>query len=281
MHHRQARPQSCCEPNAKLAASRNAGRRRPCWFKLMDTIGQRAIRRVWIQRGAVVAIWIVVIVAWRRYQTAHELSTADAGQQFIDAVGVAWWGVLAYVAVYLARPIVLFPASVLTIVGGVLFGPIAGVIIVIIAANGSATIAYFVGRLLSGAGTDDTLSDGPVSAVSRWSTRMRANSFETVLVMRFLFLPYDLVNYAAGALRIRYVAFIAATAIGSLPGTISFVLLGASLDRVDQGLDGIDPVALVFSVVVFVTSLVIARVVKRRQAVEAIPQRFITEPSTT
>ncbi len=234
---------------------------------------QTASWRAWVQRGVVVAIWIIAIVAWRRYQTSNDLSTTGAAQEFIDNVETAWWGVLAYVAVYLARPIVLFPASVLTVVGGVLFGPVAGVIIVIIAANGSATIAYLVGRLLRRAPDHD--------AASRWSTKLRNNSFETVLVMRFLFVPYDLVNYAAGALRIRYVPFITATAIGSLPGTISFVLLGASLDRVDQGIDGIDPIALIFSVVIFIASLAIARIVKQRQALTSSSPHLITEPSTT
>ncbi|MBT4985424.1 MAG: hypothetical protein HOM89_12395, partial [Ilumatobacter sp.] len=75
--------------------------------------------------------------------------------------------------------------------------------------------------------------------------------------------------------------FITATAIGSLPGTISFVLLGASLERVDQGLGGIDPIALVLSVVIFVSSLVIARAAKRRQAMPSATHRLSTEPSTT
>jgi uncharacterized membrane protein YdjX (TVP38/TMEM64 family) len=94
---------------------------------------------------------------------------------------------------------------------------------------------------------------------------MRTHSFETVLVMRLLFLPYDLVNYLAGLLRLRWVPFLLATALGSLPGTVSFVLLGASLDRVDEGLGGIDPVALVASMVIFVASLVVAQVLRLRQ----------------
>lgn len=237
-------------------------------------------RRVWIQRAVVVALWIIAIVAWRRFQTTSGLSTTGAAQNFIDNVEMAWWGVLAYVAVYLARPIVLFPASVLTVVGGVLFGPVAGVVIVIVAANGSATIAYLVGRLLGRTPAnrrDEAGAQMATTLLSRWSVKMRDNSFETVLVMRFLFLPYDLVNYAAGALRIRYVAFITATALGSLPGTISFVLLGASLDRVDEGFGGIDPLALVGSVVIFIASLAIARGVKRRQA---STEMILTEPST-
>ena len=245
--------------------------------------GSVARWHVWARRAAVLAVWVAAIVTWRQYQTSRGLSTTGAAQAFIDTVEFAWWGVVAYVAVYLARPLVLFPASVLTIVGGVLFGPVAGVVIVIVASNGSATLAYLVGRLLGhppGGQVGERGDQAASSLVLRWSNTMRDNSFETVLVMRFLFLPYDLVNYAAGALRIRYVPFITATAIGSLPGTISFVLLGASLERVDQGLGGIDPIALVSSVVIFVTSLAIARFVKRRQAMPSATHRLSTELST-
>jgi uncharacterized membrane protein YdjX (TVP38/TMEM64 family) len=222
-------------------------------------------RRIWVQRGVVVAIWVTAVVLWRNYQSANDLSAAGTAQQFIDSVGNAWWGIFAFVGVYLARPIVLFPASVLTIVGGVLFGPFVGVIAVIMGANLSASLAFTIGRSLSAKIDDtDTLDTDQQSFIARWSQRMRDNSFETVLLTRFLFLPYDLVNYAAGALRIKYVPFITATAIGSLPGTISFVLLGASLDRVDQGLEGLNPYALVAGVVVFVASLVVARTLKQR-----------------
>lgn len=222
-------------------------------------------RRIWVRRGVVVAIWMTAIVLWRNYQTANDLSATGAAQEFIDGVGNAWWGILAFVGVYVARPIVLFPASVLTIVGGVLFGPVVGVVAAVIGANLSASLAFVIGRSLS-AKVDGTatLGDEQQSFIARWSQRMRDNSFETVLLTRFLFLPYDLVNYAAGALRIKYVPFITATALGSLPGTISFVLLGASLDRVDEGLDGLNPYALVASVVIFFASLVVARHLKQR-----------------
>ncbi len=228
--------------------------------------------RTWLQRGAVVAMWITALVVWRRYQTTNDLSTTEAGQRFIDSIESAWWGILAYVGVYLIRPIVLFPATVLTVMGGILFGPWVGVLIVVVAANASAMIAFGIGGLLGHPpGSDDLedsddFDDAPSdSFVQRWSARLRENSFETVFVMRLLFLPYDLVNYVCGALRIRWTPFLLATALGSLPGTISFVLLGSSLRRIDRGLDGIDPLAIVASVAIFVVSLVVSRTVRTRQ----------------
>ncbi len=222
---------------------------------------------VWLQRGAVATVWVAAIVAWQVYQSSTDLSTSGTAQRFIDTVGGAWWGVFAYVLVYLARPIVLFPASILTIVGGILFGPVLGVAVVVVAANASAMIAYGVGRLLgrTPGGPDTPTTPDEASLARRWSNRMRNNSFETVLVMRLLFLPYDLVNYLSGVLRLRWLPFLLATALGSLPGTVSFVLLGASLDRVDEGLGGIDAATLGVSVMIFVASLLIARALRRRQ----------------
>ena len=229
---------------------------------------------VWLQRGAVATVWIAAIVAWQVYQSSTDLSTTETAQQFIDTVGGAWWGVFAYVLVYLARPIVLFPASVLTVVGGILFGPVVGVAVVVVAANASAMIAYGVGRLLGRApGVPDTTpTPDEASLARRWSDRMRDNSFETVLIMRLLFLPYDLVNYLSGVLRLRWLPFLLATALGSLPGTVSFVLLGASLDRVAEGLGGVDAATLVASIVIFAGSVLIARVLRRRQPDATLPR---------
>lgn len=229
----------------------------------VDSLGPSATV-VWFQRAVVGGLWLAAIIAWQTHQNSSGLSTVQNAQRFIDVVGASWWGVFAYFLVYLARPIVLFPASLLTIVGGILFGPVLGALVVVIAANASAMVAYGIGRLL-GRAPGRSASKDDESVARRWTNRMREHSFETVLIMRLLFLPYDVVSYLAGILRLRWLPFLVATALGSLPGTVSFVLLGASLDGVDEGLDGIDQVALVAGVMIFVASLVVARRVRRRQ----------------
>ena len=124
-------------------------------------------RRIWVQRGIVLVLWLAIFLLWRNYQTSNDLSTTEAGQRFIDAVDAAWWGVFAYIGVYLIRPLVLFPASVLTVMGGVLFGPWLGVLVVVVAANMSAMVAYGVGRLLG------SVPDAVAAATERRSSRGR------------------------------------------------------------------------------------------------------------
>lgn len=102
--------------------------------------------------------------------------------------------------------------------------------------------------------------------MQRYSKRLRENSFETVFLLRLLFVPYDLVNYLSGFLRIHWGAFIVATALGALPGTLAFTLFGASIEQFDGGIPALNPWVLVASVALFLFSLGLSRVIKRWSA---------------
>lgn len=220
------------------------------------------------RRVLILSIWAIALIAWFVSRNRSGLGTIEAAQRLVDEVDDLVWAPLLFVVAYLLRPLLLVPASLMTVAAGILFGATAGTILVILAANGSAMVAYAVGRSLAGngdeSGDDESDGDERIGLVSRWGRRLRTRSFETVFVMRLLFLPYDLVNYASGALRVRPAAFLLATVLGTLPGTLSFVLLGASLERLDEGIDGIDPWAVGASVVIFVVSMVIAAILRRR-----------------
>ncbi len=216
-----------------------------------------------LKRGVIVLTWIAAVAGWVLYQRSTGLGTVGSLQQFIDTARGAWWAILAFVIVYAIRPIVLFPASLLTIAGGLLFGPVVGVIATVIGANASAMVAYWIARSLGFEGSTDKEAAG---LLARWSKRMRDESFVTVMLMRLAFLPYDFVNYAAGFLRINPLSFLLATAIGSLPGTVSFVLAGASITSLEDGPSGVDPAVLIASVVLFIVSVGISRVVKKGES---------------
>jgi uncharacterized membrane protein YdjX (TVP38/TMEM64 family) len=115
------------------------------------------------------------------------------------------------------------------------------VLYTIVASNISSTIAFFVGHFFGEGLLKDDGSDG---LVQRYARRMRENSFETVMIMRFIFLPYDFVSYLSGFLKIKFISFILATALGSIPGTIAFVGFGASIESFDGVLPKLNPVTL-------------------------------------
>ncbi len=213
------------------------------------------------QRLVVAAAWIALLAGAAVWALAQDGSPGQAATELVDAIQGSAWGPLAFVAVYLARPLIFFSAAVLTVAGGFLFGPVAGIALVVVASNGSAMVAYGLARWLGGERFADPDAAG---RLARWSRRLRERSFETVIVMRLLYLPYDLVSYLAGALRIHPVAFITGTAIGSAPATVAFVLFGASLESFDGGVPQIDGPILIASGVLLVAGLGISKVLRRR-----------------
>jgi uncharacterized membrane protein YdjX (TVP38/TMEM64 family) len=204
--------------------------------------------------------WLSLIGGWIAYQRSSGLGALDVAQRFVDASEDNWWAIVAFAAVATVRPVVLFPATVLTIAAGVLFGPVIGTVVAAASANGSALLAHMIGAHLRARDRTEADAAAPLAA---WTRRLQANGFEAVLLMRLVFLPYDPVSYACGLLRVRRREFLAANAIGTLPGTIAFVLVGASVERLDEGLGGIDRTVLAVSVVLVLCSIAASRVVRR------------------
>lgn len=212
--------------------------------------------------------WLLLFAAAAYYLLSNDLTPREALRQLVTFMRDNPAAPLVYIGLYVLRPLVFFPATLLSLAGGALFGAFFGVLYVIIGSNLGATLAYGLGYLfgqgaLAGSSPDPSTS----SMLSRFTGRLRTYSFETVLVMRFLYLPYDLVNYLSGFLRINYLSFIVATILGALPGTLWITLLGASTG-LSAETEGFNPWVLVASALLFVVSLAISRYVRKRERVD-------------
>lgn len=154
---------------------------------------------------------------------------------------------LLLLLIYLLRPLLLLPVTLLTVASGLFFGVVWGVIYAGVATLLSTTVAYLLGRMFARRAPGD-VAPGLVGRLKRYP-------FETVLLSRFLFIPGDLINYAAGYLRVPLGAFVLATAIGGLPGLLIGVLAGASLGSGLQGRVQLNAGYLLASAVLLVVSL--------------------------
>ncbi len=208
----------------------------------MENSTKISTSKPWVQEHAqklgALLFWVLIIVGYQWYAKSNGLTSLEVAQQMLSFLSNGLWGALIYIGPYALRPIILFPSTILTLAGGFVFGPFLGVIYTIIASNISSTIAFYVGQFFGEGLLKDDGSDG---IVQRYARRMRENSFETVMTMRFIFLPYDLVSYLAGFLKIKFMPFILATALGSIPGTVAFVGFGASVESLRNGLQTCEP----------------------------------------
>ncbi len=209
--------------------------------------------------------WGTLLYAFQHYRISNALSYQDVLFDLLDFFTASMYGPLVYMVLYAVRPLIFFPATLLTALSGVLFGFWWGVVYTILGENASANFAYWIGRFF---GKGLTLED---SIIGNWVEALRKRPFESVLFMRLFYVPFDLTNYGSGILKINWSSYFTATLIGIMPGLTTFVALGAAIDLEQFRTDGLsfdafDPAFLSLSAGIFVGSIILSRVLKRWRA---------------
>ncbi|MBU0676110.1 MAG: TVP38/TMEM64 family protein [Proteobacteria bacterium] len=144
--------------------------------------------------------------------------------QYLEGLGI--WGPMSYLGIYSVRGLILFPASLLTMTAGALFGPVQGLFLTLIGENISANLSYLISRYFK-AGLLEYLSPSSRLA-AKMTCYSQKNGFTLVMVSRLVFLPFDLVSYASGLCCIRHKDFALGSLIGTIPGLLTYTLLGSS-----------------------------------------------------
>jgi len=138
------------------------------------------------------------------------------------------WGPVVYVFVYTIRPLLLFPAIILTLAGGLAFGPWWGTLYVLVGGLLGACLCFAIARLLGHEKMKKYL--GNFSQIKAFDNQMMDHGFRSMLIMRLVpIFPYDPVSYLAGLSKISFRDYALATAIGMVPGAFAYNVLGQSL----------------------------------------------------
>jgi uncharacterized membrane protein YdjX (TVP38/TMEM64 family) len=198
------------------------------------------------RRWLILASWVVLLVAFWWYVRSSGQSATKILSGWLESLSASPYSVLLLLAVYIIRPLLFLPITLLTVFAGFLYGALWGTVYTTLATLVSCTVGYFLGYFLRG---------DKLQLQRGWLERLRSRSFETILVSRLTFLPGDVVNYAAGFLKISFLSFLLATAIGGMPGLLAGVLAGASLETFSADGFRLNPGYIVASLVMLIASV--------------------------
>ncbi len=226
------------------------------------------IQTSWIKRhrSKLIALlfWFVVVSGYWFTANYYDLPPEVMIKELSHLLGSTFFGPLIFILFFVLQPLVFFPSVLMAVLAGCLYGPVEGFGIAVIGANGAGLTSYMIGRFFGQGMLEDHSQQD--SIVYRYTSYIRTNSFEAILIMHLIFLPYDLVNYLAGFLRIDWKSFVLATALGALPGTLTLVLFGSSIKGdLIGGTPEINPETLALSGITLVCSLALSQLLKYRQ----------------
>jgi len=178
-------------------------------------------RQVPRRRLVTIASAIVILVA-----IALLVPLPSAVQLRDWATSVGPWFPLAFFAAHVVVTIFPFPRTAFTLAAGLLFGPLLGVSLAVVASTISAVAALLLVRA-AGWQLGRLVKHPRVDALN---LRLAERGWPTVLSMRMIpAVPFSVLNYAADSSAVRVVPYTLATFAGLLPGTAAIVILGDAL----------------------------------------------------
>jgi uncharacterized membrane protein YdjX (TVP38/TMEM64 family) len=134
------------------------------------------------------------------------------------------WGVFGSLSLMVAHSFVPFPAELVGVANGMVFGPIAGTVVTWVGAMLGAFVAFGAVRVFGQPLVRRMLSVHQQQELAVWSSERGGTS---LLVGRFIpVIAFNLLNYAAALTTMSWWTFAWATGIGILPLTILLNVFG-------------------------------------------------------
>lgn len=143
---------------------------------------------------------------------------------WVDSFGV--FAPLFFILIYVVATVLLIPASILTLGGGVLFGVVQGSILCVTGATLGATASFLVGRYLARDWVARKFANNKrFQAVDQ---AVGAEGWKIVGLTRLSpIFPFILLNYAFGLTNVRLWPYALASLIGMIPGSVMYVYIGS------------------------------------------------------
>ena len=168
------------------------------------------------------------------------------------------WAPAVYMGLFALLPAVFFPVAALALAGGLLFGLWAGSIYTFLGAMINCTVMFWLARTV---GYEKVKSLVEAKLSEKWQKRLNAaagrEGFLLLIILRLIpAVPYNLINYAFGLTRMSYGAYLLASAMGIIPGTLVFINIG------DKAMDVTSPsfwVAMGLLVLLLVVTTVLGK----------------------
>jgi uncharacterized membrane protein YdjX (TVP38/TMEM64 family) len=183
-------------------------------------------RRLWARWSgaiAMVALLVAAFLLWR-VLAQHDIELAGMNPTDAQRFAASWgmWSAAVAVLLMVLHSFVPLPAEIIAVANGMLFGTWLGVALTWAGAMLGAVLSFALARALGRPFVRLLVSE------RHWQqVETRSLTPTTLLLIRLVpLISFNLVNYAAGLLGVRWWPFLWTTALGILPLTVAMVVAG-------------------------------------------------------
>jgi len=199
------------------------------------------------------AIYVIKFTPIKGYLTQEALGS------FLEKAGI--WAPIVYVVVYMAGVCLFVPGTILTGLGGAIFGAYWGFLYVWIGAMLGASVSFWIGRTLGRDFAASLIGD----KLRKYDLAIEHNGFATVLYLRLIYFPFTPMNFGMGLTKVRFWDYFFGTGLGIIVGTFILIFFFSTVKEIWASGNWSQLISLrvFFSVGLFIFSLFIPKIIKK------------------
>lgn len=194
----------------------------------------------------------------------RDLLQIETLQTWVENAGSFGW--IAFVLIYIGATILFLPASLLTLLGGFLFGPVVGTVLNLTGASIGASIAFLIARYTDGG----WIRSKAGNKIGSLMDKVDDEGWRAVAFVRLVPLfPFSLLNYVLGLSKIPFVQYVITSIICMAPASAAYTFFGHTFGLAFSSDDAPIIPYLLAGLVLIAVMLVITRIVTKSKASNA------------
>ncbi len=176
--------------------------------------------------GIGVVVIIYLLLRYYGVTTYINLKNVHKIKDWVSGFGVI--APLIYIGFYIVATLFFLPGLPITVLSGIAFGPVWGVVYVWVGATIGVSLAFLIGRYVARDLVESWISGNAL--FQKIDEKVEQEGWRILMFTRLTpIFPFNLQNYAYGLTNIKFPTYAIVSSIFILPGTIAYVQIGGAL----------------------------------------------------
>ncbi len=176
--------------------------------------------------GFGVVVIIYLLLRYYGVTTYINLKNVHKIKDWVSGFGVI--APLIYIGFYIVATLFFLPGLPITVLSGIAFGPVWGVVYVWVGATIGVSLAFLIGRYVARDLVESWISGNAL--FQKIDEKVEQEGWRILMFTRLTpIFPFNLQNYAYGLTNIKFPTYAIVSSIFMLPGTIAYVQIGGAL----------------------------------------------------
>ncbi len=210
-------------------------------------------------KAIILLLFIMAAIFLVRFTPIKNYLSAEALGRFLESAG--FWAPIIFIFIYAAGVCFFLPGTLLTGLGGAIFGAYWGFLWVWLGAMAGASAAFFIGRTLGREFASSLIGD----KLKKYDDGIERNGFATVLYLRLVYFPFTPMNFGMGLTKVHFKDYLIGTGLGIIVGTFIFTFFIGTLKDVWASGNWAELISfkVFFSIALFIFSFFIPKIIKK------------------